>query len=44
MLPLEAASVFIKGVKQTTDMAKGLREHIGRFNSKNYYKEEEIFD
>ena len=44
MLPLEEASVFIKGVKQTTDMAKGLREHIGRFDSKNYYKEEEIFD
>ena len=44
LLPLEAASVFIKGVKQTTDMAKGLREHIGRFNSKKFYREKGIFD
>lgn len=44
MLPLEAASMFIKGVKQTTDMAKGLREHIGRFNSKKFYREKGIFD
>ena len=29
-LPLEAARVFVDGVKQTTDVGKGLKHHIGR--------------
>ena len=30
ILPLEDVSIFIDDVKQTTDVAKDLRHHIGR--------------
>ena len=36
-LPLEAACVFIEGVKQTTDMRKGLKHVIGRQEARNFY-------
>ena len=44
VLPLEAARVFIGGVKQTTDLAKGLCDSIGRTNSLAHYKEKGKFD
>ena len=39
VLPLEAARVFIGGVKQTTDLAKGLRDTIGTASALAHYKE-----
>ena len=44
VLPLEAARVFIGGIKQTTDLAKGLRDTITTANVLVHYKEQEIFD
>ena len=44
VLSLEAARVFIGGVKQTTDLAKGLRNTIRTDNALAHYKEREIFD
>ena len=32
------------GVKQTTDLAKGLRNTIGTANALAHYKEQQIFD
>ena len=40
VLPLEDACVFINDVKQTTDVAKGLRFHIGRQTAKKLRKAE----
>ena len=43
-LPLEAASVYLKGVKQTTDVSKGLRKTLGRDRAKEFYAKKGIFD
>ena len=37
-LPLESARVFVNGVKQTTDVGKGLTHHIGRHQAKQFYQ------
>ena len=37
-LPLEAARVFVNGVKQTTDVGKGFKHHIGRHQAKEFYQ------
>ena len=36
-LPLEAACVFIEGVKQSTDVGKGLKHVIGRQEAREFY-------
>ena len=48
-LPLEAARVFVNGIKQTTDIKKGLKRDIGRTQAREFYKRknllsEEVFD
>ena len=35
-LPLEAACVFIRGNKQTTDVGKGLQYHIGKLKVQSF--------
>ena len=37
-LPLEAARVFVNGIKQTTDIRKGLKRDIGRTQAREFYK------
>ena len=44
ILPLESARVFLGGVKQTTDIAKGLRASRGRERAKAFYAKEGVFD
>ena len=41
-LPLEPARVFIAGQKQTTDLAKAMRFHVGRARAKQFYSDEDI--
>ena len=41
ILPLEQATVYLCGEKQTTDITKGLRYHIGRAQAKQLYLERE---
>ena len=41
ILPLEQATVYLCGEKQTTDITKGLRYHIGRAQAKQLYAERE---
>ena len=41
-LPLESARVFIAGQKQTTDLARALRFHVGRARAKQFYADEDI--
>ena len=36
-LPLEAACVYVEGVKQTTEVGKGLKHAIGRQEAKAFY-------
>ena len=36
-LPLESARVFVNGIKQTTDVGKGLKPDIGRQQAKEFY-------
>ena len=36
-LPLEAACVYVEGVKQTTEVGKGLKHAIGRQEAKDFY-------
>ena len=36
-LPLEKASVFVGGVKQTTDVGKGLTQVIGHQQARKFY-------
>ena len=43
-LPLEQASVFFDGSKQTSDIAKELRYQIGRRNARQFYQDEKIMD
>ena len=43
-MPLEDACVFINDVKQTTDVAKDLRFHIGRQSAKKLYAELNLMD
>ena len=42
MLPLEPARVFIAGHKQTTDLGKALRYHVGRARAKQFYADKDI--
>ena len=44
VLPLEDACVFINDVKQTTDVAKDLRFHIGRQTVKKLYAKLNLMD
>ena len=37
LLPLESVRVFVNGVKQTTDVRKGLKQDIGRQQAKEFY-------
>ena len=37
-LSLEAARVFVNGIKQTTDIRKGLKRDIGRTQAREFYK------
>ena len=41
-LPLESARVFISDVKQTTDLARAMRFHVGRARAKQFYADEDI--
>ena len=48
-LPLESARVFVNGIKQTTDVGKGLKRHIGRLQARRFYQRsnllpEKVFD
>lgn len=43
-LPMESAAVYIEGEKQTTDIAKALRYHIGKANARRFYADEKIMD
>ena len=43
-LPLESARVFTGGIKQPTNIAKGLRKRIGWERAKAFYTREGIFD
>ena len=43
-LPLEPARVILDGVKQTTDIAKGMRKKLGRARAKKFYAKRGIFD
>jgi NADH pyrophosphatase NudC (nudix superfamily) len=43
-LPMESASVFIDGVKQTSDVTKELRYQIGRAQARQFYADEKIMD
>ena len=43
-LPMESACVFIGKNKQTTDLAKGLRYHIGKARARKFYIERDIMD
>ena len=44
VLPLEDACVFINEVKQTTEVAKDLRFHIGRQTAKKLYAKLNLMD
>ena len=37
-LPLESAQVYVNGIKQTTDVRKGLKRGIGRQQARVFYK------
>ncbi len=41
-LPLEAAVVVLDGVKQTADLAKELRYHIGKVKARQFYANEQL--
>ena len=43
-MPLEPARVILDGVKQTTDIAKGMRKKLGRARAKKFYAKRGIFD
>jgi endonuclease/exonuclease/phosphatase family metal-dependent hydrolase len=48
-LPMEAAAVYINGIKQTSDLAKELRYYVGQQRARQFYADEgiiapEIFD
>lgn len=43
-LPMEAAAVFINGIKQTFDLAKELRYQIGKTKARQFYADEKIMD
>ena len=43
-LPLESARVYLEGIKQTTDVAKGLRKTLGSARAKEFYVKKGIFD
>ena len=48
-LPLESAWVFVNGIKQTTDVRKGLKRDIGRQQARGFYHRknllsEKVFD
>ena len=44
LLPHEAASVFIDGVKQTSDLGANLRFHAGSVEARRYYLEKRGWD
>jgi len=43
-LPLESARVYLEGIKQTTDITKGLRKTLGSARAKEFYVKKGIFD
>ena len=44
ILPLEDVSIFINDIKQTTDVAKDPRHHIGRRSARKLYQELNIME
>lgn len=41
-LPLESAVVIIDGIKQTADLAKDLRYHVGKVKARQFYADEQL--
>ena len=41
-LPLESAVVIIDGIKQTADLAKDLRYHVGKVKARQFYADEKL--
>lgn len=41
-LPLETAVVVIDGIKQTADLAKDLRYHVGKVKARQFYADEQL--
>ena len=41
-LPLEAAKFFVNGIKQTTDIRKGLKQDIRRLQAKDFYRQKNL--